>query len=66
MELTYSEFLTDDQRGEPGFDKLTSFGLGLEVEMTTLEIPITRGRVVGRYEFGENVSGFSLGFAVSF
>ena len=66
VELTHSEFLTDDQRGVLGFDKLTSFGLGLEVETTTLDLPITRGRVVGRYEFGENVSGFSLGFAVSF
>jgi hypothetical protein len=66
LEFTHSEFLSDDQRGVLGFDNLTSVGTGLEVDMTDLDFIVTRARMVGRYEFGENVSGFSLGLAVSF
>ncbi|WP_191577257.1 hypothetical protein [Achromobacter insolitus] len=65
LELTHSEFL-GDQKGILGFDRLTSVGAGLELDSSAYDIFITRTRVVGRYVFGNNVSGFSVGLAVSF
>lgn len=65
LELTHSEFL-GDQRGILGFDRLTSIGAGLELDSSAYDVFITRTRVVGRYVFGTNVSGFSVGLAVSF
>jgi len=65
LELTHSEFL-GDQRGILGFDRLTSVGAGLELDSSAYNVFITRTRLVGRYVFGTNVSGFSVGLAVSF
>nr|WP_225590339.1 hypothetical protein [Achromobacter sp. ACM02] len=65
LELTHSEFL-GDQRGILGFDRLTSVGAGLELDSSAYDVIITRTRLVGRYVFGTNVSGFSIGLAVSF
>lgn len=65
LELTHSEFL-GDQRGILGFDRLTSVGAGLELDSSAYNMIITRTRLVGRYVFGNNVSGFSVGLAVSF
>ncbi len=65
LELTHSEFL-GDQRGVLGFDRLTSRGAGLELDSSAYNVFITRTRLVGRYVFGQNVSGFSVGLAVSF
>ncbi|WP_454695132.1 hypothetical protein [Achromobacter aegrifaciens] len=65
LELTHSEFL-GDQRGILGFDRLTSVGAGLELDSSAYDVIITRTRLVGRYVFGTNVSGFSVGLAVSF
>lgn len=65
LELTHSEFL-GDQRGILGFDRLTSVGAGLELDSSAYDVFITRTRLVGRYVFGTNVSGFSVGLAVSF
>ncbi|SEI47395.1 MULTISPECIES: hypothetical protein [unclassified Achromobacter] len=65
LELTHSEFL-GDQKGILGFDRLTSVGAGLELDSSAYNLFITRTRLVGRYVFGNNVSGFSVGLAVSF
>lgn len=65
LELTHSEFL-GDQRGVLGFDRLTSIGAGLELDSSAYNVIVTRTRLVGRYVFGTNVSGFSVGLAVSF
>ena len=65
LELTHSEFL-GDQKGILGFDRLTSVGAGLELDSSAYAVFITRTRLVGRYVFGNNVSGFSVGLAVSF
>ena len=65
LELTHSEFL-GDQRGVLGFDRLTSLGAGLELDSSAYNVIVTRTRLVGRYVFGTNVSGFSVGLAVSF
>jgi len=55
-----------DQAGVLGFNHLTSVGLGVELDSSAYDIFITRTRLVGRYVFGQNVSGFSIGLAVSF
>ena len=49
-----------------GFDRLTTLGTGLELDTSGHDVSITRVRAVLRYVFGNNVSGFSLGLAVSF
>jgi hypothetical protein len=64
LEITHSEFLYD-QRGILGFDRLTSLGAGLELDLEESRF-IDRARIMGRYVFGDNVSGFSVGFAVTF
>jgi hypothetical protein len=64
LELTYSEFLYD-QRDLLGFNRLLSLGAGLELDLETSRL-IDRARVMGRYVFGNDVSGFSVGFAVTF
>lgn len=64
LELTYSEFLAD-QRGALGFDRLTSLGAGVELDLSRSGL-VQRARVMGRYVFGEGVSGFAVGFAVVF
>ena len=63
-ELTYSEFL-GDQRGALGFDRLVSIGAGVELDLSRSEI-VDRARVMLRYVRGDNVSGVSVGFAVTF
>ena len=55
-----------DQAGILGFDYLSSVGLGFELDSSYYDIIVTRTRLVGRYAFGNNVSGVSIGLAVSF
>jgi len=40
--------------------------VGLEIDSSQYDIIISRTRLVGRYMFGENTAGYSLGLAVSF
>ena len=54
------------QAGILGFNHLTSLGVGLELDSSAYDIYVTRARVVGRYVFGQNVRGVSIGFAVNF
>lgn len=54
------------QRGMLGFDALNSLGAGFEMDSSKYDIIISRTRLVGRYMFGENTAGYSLGLAVSF
>lgn len=66
----HSHFL-GDQRAALGFEYLTKVGGGLELDVGGLEIGALglyaqRVRLVGRYVFGENVSGFSVGLGLSF
>ena len=55
-----------DMRGALGFDALNSVGFGLELDSSAHEIIVTRTRLILRYQFGENVEGTSVGFAISF
>jgi hypothetical protein len=64
LEFTHSEFL-HDERGVLGFDRLTSLGTGIELDLDAGGF-FDRARVMGRYVFGEDVSGFGISFAVTF
>ncbi|WP_339513211.1 autotransporter domain-containing protein [Pseudomonas sp. RL_15y_Pfl2_60] len=65
LEFSHSEYL-GDQRGALGFDRLSTFGLGVEFDSSAYDIFISRTRLVLRQMVGDNVSGLSLGLAVSF
>lgn len=65
MEGARTEYL-GEQRGQLGFDSLNSLGLGLEVDSSKYDIFITRTRLVARYMFGNNTSGYGIGIAMSF
>lgn len=54
------------QRGMLGFDALNSLGAGFEMDSSKYDIIISRTRLVGRYMFGENTAGYSVGLAISF
>jgi len=49
-----------------GFNNLNSVGAGLELDTSALDRWTTRWRLIGRYRFGQNVSGWSIGLGVSF
>ncbi|MGR5068132.1 MULTISPECIES: hypothetical protein [Vibrio] len=55
-----------DMRGALGFDYLNSVGIGLELDSSHYDITVTRTRLILRYQFGDNIEGTSLGFAISF
>lgn len=55
-----------DQKGALGFERLTSLGAGVELDTSAYVDIISRTRLVARYIFGDNVSGYSVGLAVSF
>ncbi|MEJ8821689.1 hypothetical protein WKW80_06510 [Variovorax humicola] len=65
LEFSHSRYL-GSQADILGFDRLTTLGLGLELDTSAHEVFVTRLRAVLRYVFGNNVSGFSLGLAASF
>lgn len=54
------------QAGVLGFNHMSSLGLGVEFDSSAYDIIVTRTRFVLRYAFGKDVSGYSLGLAVSF
>ncbi|SEA14688.1 autotransporter domain-containing protein [Rubrimonas cliftonensis] len=53
-------------RGALGFTDLSQVGLGIEFDTESKGVILTRTRLVGRYVFGRNVSGFGVGLGVSF
>jgi hypothetical protein len=65
FELAYSNYL-DSGVEALGFNELMSFGLGIELDSSAYDIWATRWRAVLRHVVGPNVSGWSLGLAVSF
>ncbi len=54
------------QRGALGFDRLSTLGAGFELDSTAYLKFTSRFRIVARYLFGDNVTGSSLGLALSF
>jgi hypothetical protein len=65
LETSFTSYF-GPQRGALGFDRLTSLGGGFEIDTSAYSGIISRARLVGRYVFGDNVSGFSIGLAASF
>ncbi len=65
LEMSHSQYL-GSQAGVLGFSRLTSIGVGLELDTSAHEVFLSRIRTVVRYVFGNNVSGVSLGLAASF
>jgi len=65
LEYVHTRFL-GDLDGVLGFSQLNSLGAGLELDTSKYDTIVTRARFVARYKFGDNVTGWSLGFAVSF
>ena len=64
LEYAYTRYLGDQP--SLGFSNLHSVGAGLELDSSAHDIFITRTRLVGRYRFGNNVSGFGISLAVTF
>ncbi len=64
LEGAYTRFLGSQQ--EVGVDRMASVGAGLELDSSAYDIWATRWRAVLRYKFGPDISGWSLGLAVSF
>jgi hypothetical protein len=54
------------QRNVLGFNYLTTLGAGFELDSSDYTAFITRTRLLYRYTFGENISGYSIGLAISF
>lgn len=65
LEGAHSSFLGAN-RGALGFTDLSQLGFGVEFDTGRQGIPLTRTRIVGRYVFGENVSGFGVGLGITF
>ena len=47
-------------------NSLSSIGTGLELNIKDYPLFFERARVMTRFQFGANVTGWSLGFAASF
>ncbi|WP_017780758.1 hypothetical protein [Aeromonas dhakensis] len=65
LEGARTEYL-GEQRGLLGFNSLNSLGLGLELDSSKYDIFVTRTRLVARYMFSHNTSGYGVGLAMSF
>jgi hypothetical protein len=65
VELAHTQYLADS-RGALGFNFLSSVGAGLELDIKDYDIFFTRARLMVRYQFAPNISGYSIGVAASF
>jgi hypothetical protein len=65
LEFTYSVYL-ENQDDALGFNNLCSLGAGLELDSSYYTRLFSRIRLMGRYRFGENVSGWTIGLGISF
>jgi hypothetical protein len=65
LEFTYSLYF-GDQEDVLGFNHLCSLGVGLELDTSYYLYLTQRIRLIGRYRFGQNVTGWSVGLGISF
>ncbi|EAX5652768.1 hypothetical protein BBY84_22630 [Salmonella enterica] len=65
LEGAHTEYL-GEQRGKLGFNSLSSVGVGIELDSSKYPVLITRTRLVARYMFGNDTSGYGVGLAMSF
>ncbi|WP_240648370.1 hypothetical protein [Pararobbsia silviterrae] len=65
LELSHSTYL-GSQANILGFNQLTSLGAGIEFDTSDETKLFSRLRIVARYAFGKDVTGASVGIALSF
>jgi hypothetical protein len=65
LEFTFSHYF-GNQDDILGFNNLCSLGGGIELDTSYYTNLFSRVRLMGRYRFGENVSGYSIGLGISF
>ena len=66
LEFAYSYYF-GNQDDAVGFNHLFSLGGGIELDTSAhMILWMSRLRLVARYRFGENVSGYSIGLGISF
>ncbi len=65
LEFTFSHYF-GNQDDMLGFNNLCSLGAGLELDSSYYSNLISRIRLMGRFRFGENVSGWTIGLGISF
>ena len=65
LEFTASHYF-GNQDDTLGFNNLFSLGAGLELDTSYYFNLFSRVRLIGRYRFGQNVSGYSIGLGISF
>lgn len=65
LEGSFSSYL-GDQRGILGFNNMSSLGVGIELNSSSLPVYVTQTRLVFRYAFGTDVRATSIGLAISF
>jgi hypothetical protein len=65
LEFTFSHYF-GNQDDVLGFNNLCSIGGGIEFDTSYYTNLFSRVRLMGRYRFGENVSGYSIGLGISF
>jgi hypothetical protein len=64
LEGAYTRFL--GSQTEVGVDRMASVGAGIEFDSSAYDVWATRWRALLRYKFGPDISGWSVGLAVSF
>ena len=65
LEFTYSHYF-GNQDDILGFNNLFSLGVGLEIDTSAYLHFTKRIRLIARYRFGENVTGWTIGLGISF
>jgi len=65
LEFTFSHYF-GNQDDILGFNNLCSIGGGIEFDVSYYTNLFSRVRLMGRFRFGENVSGYSIGLGISF
>jgi len=65
LEFTFSHYF-GNQDDVLGFNNLCSIGGGIEFDTSYYTNLFSRVRLMGRYRFGEDVSGYSIGLGISF
>jgi hypothetical protein len=65
LEYAHTRFL-GDLDGALGFTYVNSVGAGLEMDTSARDLYATRARLMVRYKFGDNITGWAVGLGVSF
>jgi hypothetical protein len=64
FEFAFTRYLGNET--DLGLKQMSSIGFGLELDSSAFDRWATRWRIVGRYKFGPDAKGTSIGLAISF